>query len=62
MATQRLERARNDKVLAGVCAGLARHYGWEAKTVRLVFLLTALFGAGEVAYLALWVIMPKAAR
>jgi phage shock protein C len=58
----RLERPRGGRMIAGVCAGLARHYGWSVTKVRLVFLLFAFFGAGEIAYLALWLIMPKAGR
>jgi phage shock protein C len=47
-------------VIAGVCAGLAERYGWRAKTVRLVFVLSCLLpGPQFVVYLALWLIMPK---
>jgi phage shock protein PspC (stress-responsive transcriptional regulator) len=46
-------------VIAGVCAGIAQHYGWSRGTVRLVFVLFGLFGAGELAYIALWILMPK---
>ena len=60
MAT--LSRPRNGKVLVGVCAGIARHYGWSPGTVRLLFVLFGLFGAGEIAYLVLWIVMPKDAR
>jgi phage shock protein PspC (stress-responsive transcriptional regulator) len=54
-----LTRARNDKMLAGVCAGIASHYGWSTGTVRLLFVLFGLFGAGEIAYIVLWIVMPK---
>lgn len=61
---RRLERPRRGggRVLAGVCAGLARHFGWSPGIVRLVFAITGLFGAGELAYLVLWIVMPKARR
>jgi len=50
------ERSRQDRVLAGVCGGLAARLGVDATLVRLVFALLALAGgAGIVAYLALWV-------
>jgi phage shock protein C len=62
MATTRLTRARQGRMIAGVCAGLARHYGWSTGTVRLVFVLFGLFGAGELVYLVLWVLMPKERR
>ena len=60
MATTRLARPRRGKMIAGVCAGIADHYGWSTGTVRLVFLLFGLFGAGELAYIVLWLVMPKA--
>jgi phage shock protein C len=62
MAPQRLERPRQGKVLAGVCAGISQHYGWNVTLVRIAFLLFGIFGAGEIVYLALWIIMPKAPR
>jgi phage shock protein C len=59
-----LERPPRGKgrVIAGVCAGLARRYGWSTGVVRLIFVITGLFGAGEIAYLVLWIAMPKARR
>lgn len=55
-----LTRARHDKVIAGVCAGLAERFGWSANMVRLLFLLSCLLpGPQVVIYLVLWVIMPK---
>jgi signal transduction histidine kinase len=50
------ERSRQDRVLAGVCGGLAARLGVDATLVRLVFALLALAGgAGILLYLALWV-------
>lgn len=50
------ERSREDRVLAGVCGGLAARLGVDATVVRLVFALLALAGgAGILLYLALWV-------
>jgi phage shock protein C len=62
--TRKLQRPRrgDGRVLVGVCAGLADHFGWSRGTVRLVFVITGLFGAGELAYLILWIVMPKARR
>jgi phage shock protein PspC (stress-responsive transcriptional regulator) len=61
MATGRLTRPRRGqgRVIAGVCAGIAQHYGWSRRMVRLVFVLFGLFGAGELVYVVLWVLMPK---
>jgi phage shock protein C len=55
-----LVRPRRGKVIAGVCAGIANYYGWSVGTVRLGFVLFGLFGAGELVYIILWVVMPKA--
>lgn len=60
MAT--MTRARQGRIIAGVCRGLAEHYGWSVGTVRLLFGLFGLFGAGELVYVVLWILMPKAAR
>lgn len=46
-------------MIAGVCAGIAQHYGWSTGTVRFLFVLFGLFGAGEIAYIILWIVMPK---
>jgi len=57
-----LTRTRSDKVIAGVCGGLARHLGWSASRVRLVYFLLTLFSAafpGILGYLALWYLMPQ---
>jgi phage shock protein C len=55
-----LTRARDDKVIAGVCAGIARRYGWRPSRVRLVFVLSCLLpGPQFVLYLILWLVMPK---
>lgn len=54
-----LVRRPDDGWLGGVCAGLARHYGWDVTRVRLAFVLFGLFGAGELAYLVLWVVVPR---
>ncbi len=59
MPTPRLTRPRHGRVIAGVCAGIADHFGWRRTTVRLLFVLFGLFGAGELAYIVLWILMPK---
>jgi signal transduction histidine kinase len=55
MALPTLARSSDERVLAGVCAGLAQTLGVDATLVRLVFAVLALAGgAGIVLYLALW--------
>ena len=56
----RLRRDTRNKVIAGVCAGLAERFGMSAGVVRLLFVLSCLLpGPQFVVYIALWVIMPK---
>lgn len=58
--TMMLARPQSKKMIAGVCAGLADRYGWRAGTVRLLFVLSCLLpGPQFIAYIVLWVIMPK---
>ncbi|MDP9385390.1 MAG: PspC domain-containing protein [Actinomycetota bacterium] len=63
LARNGLMRPRKGKIIAGVCAGLARRFGVSATLVRALFLLSLFLpGPQVVAYLALWVLMPKAER
>ncbi len=59
---QRLYRSRSHRLLAGVCGGLAEFFGLNPTLVRIGFALFGLFGVGEVAYLLLWLIVPKEPR
>lgn len=45
--------------IAGVCAGLADRFGISRGLVRLGFVLFGLVGAGEIAYIIAWIVMPK---
>jgi phage shock protein C len=53
-------RPRNGKIIAGVCAALAARFGISKTLVRIAFVLFGLFGVGELVYIALWIIIPKA--
>ncbi len=59
MSTSQLVRPRQGRWIAGVCAGLADRFGVSRGMVRLGFVIFGLVGAGEVAYIVAWVIMPK---
>ena len=55
-----LTRPRHGKVIAGVCAGLAERFGLSPFVVRLAFVLSCILpGPQFIAYLVLWVIMPR---
>ena len=56
----RLSRPRNDRRIAGVCAGLARRFGMRSGTVRVLFVLSCLLPGPQVLiYLVLWAMMPN---
>jgi phage shock protein C len=58
---RRLVRRTDDKMLGGVCSGLADHLGLDVTLVRLLTVLVTVLGFGSViiAYLVAWVIVPK---
>jgi phage shock protein C len=57
---KRLYRSRKGQMIAGVCAGLAEHFGVDVNLVRLAFaVFTIIFGAGVLIYLAAWIILPE---
>ena len=53
-------RDTRNGVVAGVCAGLARHYKIDITAVRAAFLAAFVFlGAGPLIYLIMWLLMPS---
>jgi phage shock protein C len=59
----KLVRSRTDRMVSGVCGGLAAYLGIEAIWVRLFFVLVSMAnGLGLLIYLILWIIMPEAGR
>lgn len=55
----KLVRSESDKMIAGVCGGLARYFGIDAAIVRLVFVLAVLSGVSPLVYVVLWLVMPN---
>jgi phage shock protein PspC (stress-responsive transcriptional regulator) len=55
----RLYRSENDKMLGGVCGGVAAYLKIDSSIIRIIFaLLTLGFGTGILVYLILWVVLP----
>ena len=56
---KKLERS-NNRLLGGVCAGIAETFDWDITAVRIAYVLLTLFTAfsGTIVYLLLWIIMP----
>lgn len=61
MSDKKLLRS-NNRVIAGVCAGLAEYLGWEITLVRILYLIISILSAafpGILVYIILWIVMPK---
>jgi phage shock protein C len=56
---KRLYRSRTDRKIAGICGGMGHYFGVDPVLFRIVWLLLLLgMGAGLVAYLICWFIIP----
>jgi phage shock protein PspC (stress-responsive transcriptional regulator) len=59
-APRRLARDTRNKMIAGVCAGIARRYGISTGALRLAFAVSCILpGPQFIAYLVLWALMPR---
>lgn len=58
---KRLYRSRNDRLLGGVCAGLADYFNIDPTIMRLLYILLCFvsLGSGVLIYVVLWVIVPE---
>ncbi len=56
---KKLYRSTSNKVLAGVCGGLAEYINLDATIVRVIWALVGLSGAGLIAYLVCALIIPE---
>ncbi len=62
-SSRRLLRSDRNKILVGVCGGLAEWLGWDPTLVRILYVAVSIFSAafpGILVYIILWVVMPKA--
>ncbi|MFB9908926.1 PspC domain-containing protein [Allokutzneria oryzae] len=60
-SVRRLRRSRNDRMVAGVCGGVARILNVDAALLRILLVAATLlgFGTGAVLYLICWIVMPE---
>lgn len=58
---RRLYRSRKDKIIGGVCAGIAEYFNIDPTIVRLAFVAFFILNpmAATLLYLAAWIIMPE---
>lgn len=55
-------RSRSDRMIAGVCGGIAKALGWSSTTVRVLYVLLSVISVafpGILVYIILWVVMPE---
>lgn len=59
--TRTLHRSRSDRMVAGVCGGIAETFGIDAALVRIGLVAATLlgFGTGAIIYLICWMIVPE---
>lgn len=57
--TKKLTKSSHDKVLFGVCGGLAEYLMIDAVIIRILFVILAVTGSGVIIYLALALILPE---
>jgi phage shock protein C len=58
---KKLQRSTGNRMIAGVCGGLAEYVGIDPVIVRIVFFVLFWFGSGGLwLYLLLWLIVPEA--
>lgn len=62
MPTGRLTKSTTDKMIAGVCGGIAEYFNWDTTLVRVAYVLLSLLSAafpGILAYIILALVMPE---
>ncbi|MGI9543208.1 MAG: PspC domain-containing protein [Cyclobacteriaceae bacterium] len=55
----------SSKIIAGVCGGIAKRFGWDPTIVRLLYVIISVLSAafpGTIVYIVLWIIVPKEGR
>ena len=56
------KRSRRDRILGGVCGGLAESLGWTPTRVRVFYVLLSVLSAafpGTLVYIVLWIVVPS---
>jgi phage shock protein C len=59
----KLSRPRKGRMIAGVCAAVARRFGWPVSIVRILTVLSLLLPGPQIlAYIVLWILIPAEPR
>lgn len=57
-----IHRSTENAMIAGVCAGIAEHFGWSVTGTRVGYVLLSILSAafpGILVYLILWLLLPR---
>ncbi len=57
-----LYRSRRDRVVGGVCGGIAEYSSLDATLLRVLMALFIVFGVGLLVYLVMWIVIPNEPR
>ena len=58
----KLHRSSSNRIIAGVCGGIARWLGWSSTTVRVLYVIVSILSVafpGILVYIILWIAMPQ---
>lgn len=58
-----ITRSRDNAMIAGVCAGIAGHFGWSVTRTRVAYVLLSILSVafpGILVYIILWLVLPEA--
>ena len=58
----KLHRSSSNRIIAGVCGGIAQWLGWNPTTVRVLYVIVSILSVafpGILVYIILWIAMPK---
>jgi len=55
----KLTLSYSDRIIGGVCGGIAEYFGWDATIIRILFAIAIIVGVGSpiLVYLILWLVM-----
>lgn len=57
-----MKRIKSQAMIAGVCAGIAAHFGWSVTATRVAYVLLSILSVafpGILVYIILWLVMPQ---
>ena len=61
--SNKLQRSSSNRIIAGVCGGIADWLGWNPTMVRVLYVVVSILSVafpGLLVYIILWIVMPKA--